>query len=151
MFMSHDWTTPGNHERILEISERLEKKHGLKCWIDRDNLNGGILARRITRGIRDSMVFACFLTQSYNDKVAADTTEKKFADWCFIEFHAALNIRSVKYMLPIVMESQLLHTKSWSSILIQGLLGGKSYIDLTKVTDSQIDVLARRIKRIKHM
>jgi hypothetical protein len=148
--MSHDWTTPGNHERVLKIAERLENKHGLKCWIDKDNLNGGIIARRITRGIRDSMVFACFMTKSYSEKVAADTSEKKMADWCFIEFHAALNIRSVKYMLPIVMDTELLNTKSWSSILIRGLLGGKAYIDMTNSSDAQIDILAKRIKRIEH-
>ena len=147
VFLSHDWRTAGNHEKVMHVATEL-KKRNVTSWIDAEQLRGGVLARRIVRGIHDSSVFVCFLTRSYCDKVEAEG-ERGFADWCFVEFHAALNLKTSKYMIPVVMDKELLDVRAWTSPLIRGILGGKAYIDMTDVRDGRAcDLLAQRIKRM---
>lgn len=151
-FLSHDWRTKGNHAKVMRIANELHKKHCISSWIDAEHLRGGVLARRIIRGIDQSRVFVCFLTESYCEKVAAENkdNDRAFGDWCFVEFHGALNLKTTKYMLPVVMEKSLLDTTKWQSPLIRGVLSGKTYVDMTSITAASIDVLAKRIHAILH-
>ena len=109
-FLSHDWQTDKNHERVSRINTQLHKL-GIKTWFDEDCMQGDI-DERMAAGIAQSVVVVVFVTRCYLDKVSG----KNKADNCRKEFHLATETQTANCMPVAVMESEARHLKKWSGV-----------------------------------
>jgi hypothetical protein len=146
-FLSHDWSADelgrNNHLRARNLKLQLESR-GLRVWFDESQMSSNILDS-MTNGIDNSRVFLVFVTQAYLNKVNGSETR----DNCKLEFNYAYQRKSPSKMLPIVMESRMLNTRSWQGI-VGAALGSTLYDDFSD--DSKIstvcDSLVEKINRL---
>lgn len=71
-FLSHDWGTDengrDNHARVARVNDLLQDM-GLKTWFDNENMQGDV-KKAMAKGIAESAVVLCFLTDSYITKAS---------------------------------------------------------------------------------
>lgn len=80
-FLSHDWKTAGNHDKVKKMHEFF-KKSGVVSWIDEEGMKGS-LNQAMSSGIAGTKIFIVFLTPEYQTKVnanvASDNVFKEFS------------------------------------------------------------------------
>lgn len=135
MFLSHDWKTAGNHERIRNLNDTLRGRR-VVTWFDEDDMPvGSNITECMSRGIDGSEYFVAFLTRNYIDKVAGPVAK----DNCKKEFQYAELTKGAEKMIAVVMEPELLDPSTWNGPVGMNL-AGKLYIDFT--CDSRVETVA---------
>ena len=138
MFLSHDWKTKGNHERIKALNEVLKGRRMI-TWFDEENITVGTnITEVMSRGIDCSEYFIAFLTINYMEKVGGSNTK----DNCKKEFQYAETTKGAAKMIVVVMETELCDTTKWSGPVGMNL-AGKLYIDFTN--DANVETVANQL------
>ena len=129
MFLSHDWKTPGNHERVRELNEALMGRR-MVTWFDEQAFSPGVdIVQHMCNGIESSDFFVVFITQNYLEKVAGSNSK----DNCQKEFKYAESVKGAEKMIPVVMEPELKDTAKWFGPVGMNL-SGKLYVDFSPGT-----------------
>eukprot|EP00899_Mesostigma_viride_P015200 jgi/Mesvir1/23681/Mv18637-RA.1 len=131
LFLTHDWgsDTHGrdNHKRVALINQAL-KKQGFTTWFDEERMVGHI-RQQMCAGIDGSRAVLVFVTARYMGKVNSDEDDN-----CEAEFGYALKQKKSKFMVPIVMEREMLDTAKWVGNLGMSL-ASKLYIPMVEDSD----------------
>ncbi len=145
-FLSHDWTTQNNHERVRKLKECLKKK-GKNVWFDEDEFRNKTsnISELMCRGIDESVYIVIFITKKYMEKVASLNA----SDNCKKEFQYSEIKKTSDNMIPIVMEPELLDTGKWFGPVAMNL-SGKLYIDYSE-DDKLSSVVENLISRTSSM
>ena len=115
----------------------------------------GHIADHTSSGIDNSKVILVFVTKRYSDKVCGQDR----ADNCKMEFNYAVQRKSQRYMIPIVMESAMNKPRDWRGALGLALGGdlairmsfefnsanGEKFIDQILRVKQQIDIHLREL------
>ena len=125
VFLSHNWGKDSiNHKRVSVINKKLVEL-GYKTWFDDDNM-WGCTDQKMAEGIEDSKGVIVFLTYAYQEKVNGPNPN----DNCKREFLYASDRKTISKMVPVVMETCMLDTKSR-----RGLIGfnlcREIYVDIS--------------------
>ena len=75
---------------------------------------------RICKGVDNSKVIVCFITKGYIAKV----TGKDLTDKCLIEFTYTLRRKHPNFMIPVILEGDIMNAQQWGGIV--GLALGDS-------------------------
>jgi hypothetical protein len=155
VFLSHNWgndrTGRDNHEAVKRIAVAL-KSRGLLVWLDEEQLGGAaVLTEQLASGIDSSTIVACFLTQSYMQKVAGPNE----GDSCKKEFkYATLKLKASRMLaVPMEDDADVTVPEQWLSTVAMEL-GHQLYpcklsrsIEADSVKwNQEIDKLAARIR-----
>jgi hypothetical protein len=155
VFLSHNWgndrTGRDNHGAVKRIAAAL-KSRGLRVWLDEEQLGGAaVLTEQLASGIDASTIVACFLTQSYMQKV----TGPNEGDNCKKEFkYATLKLTAVRMVaVPMEDDADVTDPRQWLSTVAMEL-GHQLYpcklsrsIEADPVKwNQEIDKLAARIR-----
>lgn len=121
--MSHSWgKNSETHLSVIEMANKLAQD-GFRVWIDDKNLNESV-AEDIVLGIDRSAAFVAFLTKDYMKKTSIrDSNAGK-------EFNY-ITRRGAKYVIPVVLDRELLDPSSWQGTVAALHLGNSLYIDFT--------------------
>jgi hypothetical protein len=155
VFLSHNWrndrTGRDNHEAVKRIAAALQSR-GLRVWLDEEQLGGAaVLTEQLASGIDASTIVACFLTQSYMQKV----TGPNEGDNCKKEFkYATLKLKASRMIaVPMEDDADVTVPEQWLSTVAMEL-GHQLYpcklsrsIEADPVKwNQEIDKLAARIR-----
>jgi len=148
VFLTHDWKTDGNHERVSGVNRGLQSR-GVVTWFDSDRMVGNV-RKTMTDGIEHTKCVMVFITREYLDKVnGADARDN-----CQFEFSYALEQLGPQRMIPVVMEAEMRNPREWRGVL-GAALGTMLYVDMVGVDESsgrafeaKMDELAALVRRI---
>jgi hypothetical protein len=128
LFLTHNWAKDSlgrsNHERVVAVCRALTTR-GIRCWIDEVEMQGDI-QQVMCKGIDESQMALCFITQEYILKVSGDGPRGK-RDNCYFEFNYLYN--SGKPLLAVVMEPSCRNTSTWKG-KVGATLGSELFFDL---------------------
>ncbi|GBG30492.1 Ankyrin repeat and protein kinase domain-containing protein 1 [Hondaea fermentalgiana] len=123
-FLTHDWGDDDSNHRLVSSINAMLQDAGIETWFDGERLNGNI-PLQIMRGIENSRKVVVFITRRYMEKVGQDSS-----DYCKDEYQAAVNVLGPENMIPVVVDPEMLDTRTWTGLL-QYNLGSLLYIDFT--------------------
>ena len=141
VFLSHAWSD-GIHERVVAIAEALERDHGLRCWLDQNEVRGDVSAA-MANGIDQSEASVVFVSRAYMDKVNKPDTEK---DNCRAEFQYINKRKGLPRMIPCVLEPELCSTASWEGNFGFLFEGDRLFTPVLSDTPKEIAALAAAIR-----
>lgn len=146
-FLSHEFGLDvygrNIHERVGRINQALRGK-GLLTWYD-EALPARDLVAHVTTGINRSRSLVCFLTQKYIDNVVGN----QVTEHCNMEFNYTLSKKHPEYIIPVVLEENLLNPALWGGNV--GLaLGSSEFVNFVDDNNFELKIeeLYRRIVRI---
>jgi hypothetical protein len=131
-------------ERVNRINLALKAK-GLITWFDPTFPAPTEIVGHITTGVNKSRSLVCFFTKSYFDRVVGNFP----TDPSHISFNYTLSKKHPDYIIPVVMEEQVLNNATWPGNIGLALGGFQpvNFIDDNNF-DKKIDELYQRIVRI---
>ena len=128
VFLSHNWgkdeSERENHKRVAIINKEL-KARGFRTWFDEEKISGNI-NNKMAQGIAQTEGVIVFLTRKYDIKVNGEND----GDNCKKEFDYALRKKTIKKIVPVVMDECMRET-STRGMLVGYYLGGHVYIDIS--------------------
>ncbi|CAK9101575.1 unnamed protein product [Durusdinium trenchii] len=138
-FCSHSWGEDGkDHQRVCQVAKDLQEIFQISTFMDEEQVRGGEnLKHQLTRAIRNSIVFICFVTASYCEKM------KNADSCCYRELNHAKWWR--KRIIPVLMEENVTHwpgpLQDLEGVVHRGDSGGELRDTFTLV-DVALDVAA---------
>lgn len=131
-------------ERVRAIGNGLRAK-GLLIWFDEEPTNKETVIAKVCGGVDRSRSLVCFFTKSYFDKVMSHTPGER----CAIEFNYTLSKKHPDFIVPVVLEEQLLDQSQWPGS-IGVALGSASFVNFIDDNgfEQKIDELYRRIIKL---
>ena len=121
LFLSHAWAkdTLGRdtHERVARLNAGLRARK-VETWFDAQGDMAGNTLQAMTNGIDESSAVAVFVTRAYIEKC-----KKEGNDNCKLEFEYAYQRKTVKNLIPLVMEPDCANPASWDGPVGAVLLG----------------------------
>jgi len=143
VFMSHNWGNDSlgrdNHSRVSRVNDFLVSQ-SMHTFFDQDDLRGN-MRRGMVDGIESSKCFVVFITSTYKKKV----NEAMSTDSCKYEFEYAFERLGNERMVVVVMEHEMLNTKTWGGCL-GAAIGRHMYIDMTSDDEEQIEKGCLKLK-----
>ena len=137
VFLSHNWGKDekgrDNHARVVKISEYLTSK-GFRCWIDAEEMTGN-LDKKMSSGIDASRMCIAFITDTYLKKTDGEGDGGE-SDNCFKEFQYSSKAKGPQYILPVIMEDDLMAQGDWYGPVALSL-NNKIYCPLTADEDNE--------------
>jgi len=111
VFLSHTWQADeqgrDTHGRVERIAAALERKHGMRVWLDTAQMKGNVDVA-MSAGIDLSKVVLAFATKKYMDKVNSNAQQ----DNCLKEFFYASQKRH-GYVVPVAFEECMRMQGGW--------------------------------------
>lgn len=98
----------------------------------------GNIVKQMCNGVENASVIVVFITQRYIDKVDSDNSN----DNCQLEFGHAMNQKSARLMIPVVMETRCFNSRGWRGPVGMAL-GSALFIDYT--SDDKLDDVLRAL------
>jgi hypothetical protein len=138
----------------MTLMERIPHSRAMRtdrpptCRFDAEQMEGNIVDQMVA-GIEDSAVVVCFVTERYMKKVAQVENPN---DNCKLEFMYALKRKTVKGIVPVVMETRMLNQSNWTGPIGMSM-NTQLYVSLTDrgddISKKVIEELVSKIKRAK--
>lgn len=137
LFLSYDIAETDIQDKIKNLEASLEN-HGISFLFSEDGLRN----ERITLRVESCSFVLCFLSEKYIERVNGRGGDGN-DDTCRNEFDCAVLKRGVNFILPIVMEENLLDPSKWKGSL------GAALSQLKVVDYSQDDMLVSVIRDVR--
>lgn len=148
VFLSHNWgkdeSERENHKRVAIINKEL-KARGFRTWFDEEKISGNI-NNKMAQGIAQTKGVIVFLTRKYDIKVNGENA----GDNCKKEFDYALRKKTIKKIVPVVMDECMRETSTWG-MLVGYYLGGHIYIDISAELENKTYLSERMEVLVKEL
>mmetsp|Transcript_22875 Transcript_22875/g.28008 ORF Transcript_22875/g.28008 Transcript_22875/m.28008 type:complete len:593 (+) Transcript_22875:300-2078(+) len=148
-FLSHAWGEEQrngkcvDHEKVAKIKRMLDER-GVNTWFDGERMKT-FVDRTMKQGIDDSKKFVIFITKTYMEKLDKDQNSN-----CTKEFQYGLLDKGIEYVIPVVLEKDLLNQDIWTGPLRFHIAASNlMYVNMSteSVTRQNINALVELIKQ----
>ncbi|GBG31922.1 Protein TANC1 [Hondaea fermentalgiana] len=127
VFLSHEWGKDNwVHKIAIKLASRLRRKHGIKVWLDAQQVSGSIHGS-MADGIDSSTVFLVLATKGYMEKI----NKGDRSDNCLKEFQYAGNKRFDRIVVAALEEDMAKPGTGWTG-RFQLALARQAPVDLSE-------------------
>eukprot|EP00899_Mesostigma_viride_P003846 jgi/Mesvir1/13462/Mv16521-RA.1 len=135
LFLSYDLAFDGEwqligQECLVRINQSL-KELGFKTWFDEDQrFDCSLWAQLMASRIRNSQAVLVLVTQGYINKVNSPMENNSK-----MEFNCAVDYKTPKRMIPVVMDEKLIGSSSWPDGDVKRYLGQQLNVCMARESD----------------